>query len=342
MRKKSLFFCLLISSLICCSCSSAPEYHSQAFFAMDTFSELRIYSDMENAEEVLIQGKSLIEDIETAISVTKESGDVYRLNEEVSLSAPSPYLTELIEISKEISKITDGCFDIRTGAQISLWEQCASEGRLPTEAELAAATALVSSVVTKQSNILIKSNRDLQLHFGAIGKGYATDCVAEQLRASGVTCGMISFVSSVTVFGERASGKAFRVAIRTPDTTGNILGYVSLEDCSLSVSGNYERYYEIGEEKYYHILDPKTGAPVDNGILSVIVIAESAAYADALSTAITVMGPERALSLYRVGEVAFEAAILMEDELLMTDGFSDIFSRVDETYKPILLSERFS
>lgn len=341
MKKIRVLLCLLALFLILCSCRGKPEYQSQAFFAMDTFSEIRIYSEVNNADVILSQCKQLLGDIETAISVTKEEGDTYRLNERTSITHPSTYLVELLEISEEISQATGGCFDIRTGAMIALWQQCEAEQRLPTEEELSAALALVDTAVLIDDSHIQKSDADLALNFGAVGKGYAADLAAEKLRADGVSCGMVSFVSSVTVFGERASDKNFRVAIRTPDTTGNILGYVTLKDCSLSVSGNYERYYEIGDEKYYHILDPKTGKPVDNGIASVIVIADSGAYADALSTAITVMGAQGAYDLYRDGALDFEAAIVTDGEILMTDGFADVFSTVSETYTPILLSERF-
>lgn len=341
MKKTRLVLCLVLCLLFLLSCGSTSRYEKQSFFAMDTVTEIRLYSEVDNATEIFADGKAVLSQMEAAISVTQEGGDTFRLNAaEGSLEEASAHLLRLIRISEEISDATGGAFDIRTGSLISLWRQCESEGRLPTETELSAAVSLVGEDITVEGVRVSKSNADVQINFGAIGKGYAADILAERLRASGVTCGMISFVSSVTVFGERPEGD-FRIAVRRPDTSGELAGYVTLRDASLSVSGNYERYYEIDGVKYDHILDPKTGYPAAQGIDSVVVIAESGAYADALSTAITVMGAEETAALYESGRLSFEAAIFSGNEILVTDGFSDTFALADDGYTVVLLSDRY-
>ena len=341
MKKIQLAIVFILCCMLLLSCGQAPKYEKQSFFAMDTMVELRIYSEVENAAEIFADGKTVVAQIENALSVTKEGGDTFRLNAaEGAIDDGTEHLIRLIEISEEISRATGGSFDIRTGALISLWKQCESEGRLPTEKELSEAVALAKGEISVEGTRVSKSDADMKLDFGAIGKGYAADILVGRLRASGVTCGMISFVSTVTVFGERPAGD-FRVAIRRPDTSGEPAGYVTLHDASLSVSGNYERYYEIGGVKYDHILGPETGYPAAEGIESAVVIAESGAYADALSTAITVMGAEKTQALYESGQMTFEAALFMGDEILVTDGFSENFELADDGYTVVLLSDRY-
>lgn len=341
MKKLQLAIVAALVMVFLTSCTATPQYEKQSFFAMDTLSELRLYSEVEDATAIFEQSKALISRIEEAISVTREGGDTYRLNAaESGIDNASHHLIRLFEISEEISRATHGAFDIRTGALISLWKQCEIEGRLPTEGELSGALASIGAELKVESTDITKTSPSLALDFGAIGKGYAADVLAESLRDAGVTCGMISFVSTVTVFGERAEGD-FRIAIRRPDTSGELAGYVTLADASLSVSGNYERYYEIDGQRYDHILDPETGYPAAQGIDSVVVIAPSGSHADALSTAITVMGAEGAQVLYEQGLLTFEAAIFKGDEILMTEGFAPHFELADNRYQTVLLSERY-
>lgn len=339
MKKITALLAIVLSLLILPSCRRDLGYESQSFFAMDSFAEVRLYSDVSDPTAVLARAKELIGNIETAVSAQKEGGDTYLLNASaMGISEVSPYLAELLAISEEMTQITEGSFDVRTGALLSLWKRCETEQRLPTDEELKAAIALIETTVFAEENSISKSAPHTELDFGAIGKGYTADKVTEMLRESGVTCGMISFVSTVTVFGEREQG-AFRIAIRRPDTSGAIAGYIPLQDESLSVSGDYERFYEINGEQYAHILDPKTGLPAESGIHSTAVVAPKGAVADALSTAIMVMGVEKTAALYNSRVLDFEAVIFLDDIILVTDGMADRFELADEGYQVLPLSQ---
>ncbi|MBO5305450.1 MAG: FAD:protein FMN transferase, partial [Clostridia bacterium] len=150
-----------------------------------------------------------------------------------------------------------------------------------------------------------------------------------------VTCGMISFVSSVTVFGKRD----FKIGIRTPDTSGELCGYVTLRDKSLSVSGDYERFYEIGGERYAHILDTKTGEPIASELHSVVVIANDGVTADVLSTAIFVMGIEKAAEFYQNRNIEFEFLCIYGDKIILSDGFASQFEIKSNVYRMLSLSD---
>ena len=139
---------------------------------------------------------------------------------------------------------------------------------------------------------------------------------------------MVTFVSTVSVFGERD----FKIAIRTPDTDGQTAGYISLKNEALSVSGDYERFYTIHGVNYNHIIDPHTGYPPSNGIHSVAVVCESAALSDALSTAILAMGAQKAMGLYSSSYIDFEAVIITDKEIILTPGMLEKFELVSKNY----------
>ena len=148
--------------------------------------------------------------------------------------------------------------------------------------------------------------------------------MVEDLKANGVEKGMITFVSTVAVFG----GRDFKIAVRTPDTSGQTAGYITMKNEALSVSGDYERFYTIHGVNYNHIIDPHAGRPVSNGIHSVAVVCESAAVADALSTAIFAMGIEKTAELYNSGIINFKAVIITDDGVIITPNIKENFELV--------------
>lgn len=332
MKKLALLLAFLFFSLA--SCASSPSYQVVNFFSMDTFAEVRAYTAKQGGNDALIACKQVAADLEKKISATKEESDTFAFNRLQTQEFSEDFM-DLLRLSLQLSELTDGAFDVTSGWLIELWKACEIEGRLPTDEELLEGLGNTGySQIKLQKDTVTKHVPDLLLDFGAIGKGYAADKMAESLKGNGVLCAMITFVSSVTVFGERD----FKIGIRKPDTSGELCGYVTLRDASLSVSGDYERFYVIGGKQYPHILDTKTGKPVQNGIHSVVVIAKSGAVADALSTAIFVMGIEKAAEFYQKGELSFEFLCVTDTETIASDGFLSHFEGKDG-YRPLSLSQ---
>ena len=319
-------FLILFSLLFLVSCSPKPEYEDHSFFTMDTFAEVRLYSQVDDSTATFKSAQTVAEDIEKSISNVLQESPVYKFNATTDTSVElDGYLNELLSISMEIAEITDGYFEPVSGGFTELWRKCEVEQRLPTDEEiLRAISALRKTQFTKDGKSVLNKNGEGKFDFGAIGKGYAADKMVDDLKIKGVETGMVTFVSTIAVFGERD----FKIAIRTPDTSGQTAGYITMRNEALSVSGDYERFYIIDGEKYNHIIDPHSGLPVSNGIHSVAVICESAAKADALSTAIFAMGIEKAAELYRDDIIDFEAIIITDDGVVITPGIKESFELV--------------
>ncbi len=333
--KKIILSCFLLTILFLNSCAGKDQYRSSNFFVMDTLAEVRVYQSDTSLDDVFSKCKQIAETLEIKISVTVSGSDTVAFNEQASHKFSSEFL-ELLGLSVDLSEYTDGYFDATCGALISLWKDCELQDRLPTEGELADAKASVGySDIMLIENGAAKRDPALMLDFGAIGKGYAADKMVESLKENGAECGMISFVSSVTVFGE----KDFNIGIRCPNTSGELCGYVSMNNQSLSVSGDYERFYEIGGERYPHILNPKTGRPASGDVHSAVVLAESGAVADALSTAIFVMGIREAAALYQNGELPFEFLCITDTDMVVSDGFAKKLNVTNSDYRLISVSQ---
>ena len=297
---------------------------------MDTFGEVRIYSGAEDSTAAFVSAQKIAENIENLCSKTIAESPVYKFNASENTSIDlNGGLDELISVSMEIAEITDGYFEPMSGGLVEHWEKCESEQRLPTDTEISQKISdIYNTKLTKNDNNILYKNGNAKFDFGAIGKGYAADKMVQDLKEKGVEVGMVTFVSTVSVFGERD----FKIAIRTPDTDGQTAGYISLKNEALSVSGDYERFYTIHGVNYNHIIDPHTGYPPSNGIHSVAVVCESAALSDALSTAILAMGAQKAMGLYSSSYIDFEAVIITDKEIILTPGMLEKFELVSKNY----------
>lgn len=330
--KRMFSILLILSVLFLVSCGDeSPKVRN--FFVMDTLCEVRVYGD--GGEENILGCKQLAQELEAVFSATREDSELTRFHENRSGEYAEP-LAALSSYSLLLSKLTNGAFDITVGRALALWEACELLGEPPTEEQIAnVLDGCGYEKLSVNGNFISTGHESLLLHFGAIAKGYAADQMIEYLKKQGAESGMVSFVSSVSVFGERE----FRIGLRAPSAEDGLCGILKLKNLSLSISGNYERFYEIGGVRYGHILDPRTALPAESNLHSVAVVAESAALADALSTAVFVMGVEQATELYESGVLDFEFICLSDEGAWASPGMATLFEASDESYHPVLVGK---
>jgi thiamine biosynthesis lipoprotein len=197
----------------------------------------------------------------------------------------------------QFSNATEGAFDPTSGPLVSVWRQCKKENRLPTEKELADALGRVGCqhVVFNQQDITVHIARPgVTLNVNAMGKGYALDRAAELLKDGTSECLMHGGYSSILARGGHAGCDGWPVGIRHPLFPDRQLATVLLKDRGMSTSGSAVQFFRHQGKRYGHIVDPRTGWPV-NAMLSVTVLAPDAAQAEALSTGFFVLGVEKAL-----------------------------------------------
>ncbi|MFB3920204.1 MAG: FAD:protein FMN transferase [Terriglobia bacterium] len=204
-----------------------------------------------------------------------------------------PKLFALIADSVRISEETSGAFDITVGPLMKAWGFFRGQGRVPTTDELAQVMTRVGyrHIQLDRARRTVSFEREgVELDLGGIAKGYAVDVAAEVLRANGVERALISSgTSSVYALGSPPDQRGWKVTIRDPFEAGKAADTVYLRNYSLAVSGSYEKFFTVAGKTYAHIMDPRTGLPVE-GMLQTAVLAPTAAASDALSTACFVMG----------------------------------------------------
>lgn len=296
---------------------------------MDTFAESTVITKSDSTgKELNKRIKEICEEVEGNISKTIETSEIYDINKRVS-EHPGPHAFifartgKVLEIAADMQEITGGVFNPFLGEIIDLWDinnpDENAARKLPEKADFYPAIEKLHNFAysieySGDSPSLISEKPMPKIDLGAIGKGYALDCIADYLCGESMQNALVSFGSSIVALGKNKSGNMWSVGIKDPLDTEKICGYISATDKVISVSGGYERFININGIDYSHIIDPETGYPVDNDLLCVVVVMNAksisqsedrreryknnGAISDALSTALYVMGKDKAIEFY--------------------------------------------
>ena len=321
MRKIFFAASILICLLICgCSQNNMNEY-TENIFAMDTVMDLKIYSEN---DESLSEAKAEIRRIDALFDRGNENSDIYKINKNKSADI-SAETADVIRAALSISDRTGGAFDITVAPVMDLWGFYGNEFNVPSDDELQSTLEGVGyeKIRLDNTNISIPENTGIDL--GGIGKGYTSDRIAALLKNNGVKSAIISLGGNVHAIGKRNDGSEWTVGITDPHNKSQLIGKLKISDKAVITSGAYQRYFEQDGITYHHIIDTTTGKSADSGLASVTVIADSGMTADGLSTALFVMGLDKAIELWRNSE-DFDAVFVDDSGMIyITEGIADIF-----------------
>lgn len=322
--------CAVLSVLMLCtctvSCGKKSNYAEHVTYAMDTYVTFRLPNDADLDLDALYEEcETELARLESLMSAHDEDSRLCDFNgggEDILRSEDELY--SVIAAACDIALATDGAYRPTIGALSLLWNVTGG-GPVPSADDIKKALENIGTDgISLTESAVHKENADCLIDLGGIAKGYAAQCLTEYLSASGVPYGLVSMGGNIGVFGEKPDGKLFRVGICNPLDTSGVACYLEIESGFVSVSGSYERFFEQDGVIYHHILDPQTGYPSDSELLSVAVWSKDGAAADALSTALFVMGEEKTRELYDSGKLDFEAVLVSSDgELILTDGIAE-------------------
>jgi thiamine biosynthesis lipoprotein len=283
------------------------------FFAMDTFVSAKVKGFA--AKDAAGGISTLVRELDSKqLSRYTSGSEISRINSEaetVLSDEMRDYITELLEVGK----MSGGKFDIALGAVSDLWSFNDSP-RVPSTDELSEALSRSGSdKLSLSGNTLTRADGCI-IDLGSAGKGIALDKVKSYLSDKKISSAVVSVGGSVLLYGKGS----FNVGVRDPwGEAGRSVMTVKLGAGCVSTSGSYERCFEQGGKHYHHILDPDTGLPVENGLVSVTVISDSGLLSDALSTACFVLGAEGGAKL--AAKYGCEAIFITEDKkVICTDG----------------------
>ncbi len=307
---------LAILSLLLPSCQGrSPRVVKRHRILMGTLVEISVVGrDEDKAAAAINDAFAEMERVEKLMSRWIPESEVSRINRWAGVRPVkvSTEVREVIQRAGEISKASGGYFDISVGGLLDLWGFEGSGGRVPAKVEIEQALGSVGygAIHMDEEASTVELRRGMRIDLGGIAKGYAVDRAYEVLTSRGYGNVIVNAGGDMRVGGRKPKGP-WVIGIQDPRDRSRILASLDVGDISVATSGDYERYFEADGVRYHHLLDPFTGYPARQ-CRSVTILAKDAVTADALATAVFVMGPEKGLRLIEAME-GVEALIVSAD-----------------------------
>jgi thiamine biosynthesis lipoprotein len=254
--------------------------------------------------------------IERLISSWDPSSQTSLINENAGIRpvVVDDELFQLVRRSMAISELTNGAFDITYASMDKVWKFDGSMSDLPTEEMIRASVEKVGCrhiVLDDAKRSIFLEKTGMKIGFGAIGKGYAADRAKALLIKKGVQSGIINASGDMSTWGKKPDGDDWKVAITNPLNKEKAFAMLPISSGAVVTSGNYEKFVMIQGKRYAHIIDPRTGYPAQ-GILSVTVFGPKAELADALSTAVFVMGIDAGID--RINQLPGIECVIIDEQ----------------------------
>ena len=314
-RLTGLLLSLLFLTL---SCKEEPGFSNFSGFAQGTtYSVVFENSDKIDLVDLRKEVEKILHDFDMSLSLYQDSSVLSRINRNENFK-PDSFFIEAFNISKEISVITDGAFDLTIGPLVKAWGFGPDDRKSFNESKRDSLLRLVGmEKVQLKDSMLYKSDPRISLDFNAIAQGYSVDVLCRYFNSLGIDRYLVEIGGEVRVRGDK-SGVLWRIGIDRPEDNNlspgtDLQAIISLKDRSLATSGNYRKFYVENGIKYSHTIDPKTGSPARNQLLSATIIADDCATADGIATACMVIGKDRTIDFLNL-HPEFDAFLVYSDD----------------------------
>jgi len=321
MRKQLKSFLPLILLIIVLALASSRGSHKEksfqrARFLMGTLVEVTIFD--EQSHSVL---RAAVEDVfeeigrlEQLLGRRQKKSDIWKVNQNPDRDVDvSPEVIDVMEAARGFEKVSGGAFNVGIGQLVALWDFDGDSSAPPADEEIKSLLASLRSgeVRADRQSGTVKVISGQAVDLGGIAKGYIIDRAASVLSARGIKNFIVNAGGDMRISGKK-KGKSWRIGLQHPRKKGEVFAHIDVEDEATSIvtSGDYERFYLHEGKRYHHILDPSTGYPA-RGLISATIVAPDTMTADALCTAVFVLGREKGMEL--VSSMPGVEGVLMED-----------------------------
>jgi len=284
-NKKIIPFIVLLTIIGC----AQEKLYTEKRFLMGTVIE--VISPYKEAAGIVFNE---IERIDKVFSTYKEDSAIAHLNKTGFLNTNFE-VTSLIEKSKIFYDLTEGLFDVSVGPLSKIWKEAIKENKIPASKLIKKNLLLVGFdkiyIDHKQNSIKFKKS-GMNVDLGGIAKGYAVDIAIRELKRRGIDSAIVNAGGDMYCLGYKF-GKPWNIGLQHPRDKEKILTKLELKDSAVATSGDYEQFMELDGKRYSHIINPKTGYPVENDLVSVTVVAKDAVTADTVATCVFLLGKEK-------------------------------------------------
>lgn len=298
---KTLSFLIIVCCVLSVSCHSRRTVQRTETIMGTEVTITVVAPTAAEAGAAIDAGMGELRRLDAMMSLYKDDSEIAKVNmaagrEPVKVS---PEMIEVVEAAAEVSRLSQGAFDVTIGPLVVLWQIKLKNGLVPTAGEIARIRPLVdyrNVVADRKASTIFLRKRGMILDVGGCAKGYAADRVKALFRQRGITNAVIAVAGDIWVLGRREDGKAWRIGVQHPREKDRTMAVLDLSDRYVSTSGDYERFVIREKQRYHHIIDPRTGAPSE-GTISVTLVGDRGSLVDPLTTALFILGPEKGMAV---------------------------------------------
>jgi thiamine biosynthesis lipoprotein len=313
---------------VACNAESSFRKIQRTEALMDTFFTITVYSDRPQEAAVAIESAfDKVNEIASELNVYNDGSELSALNRDKSLDSPSEDFRINLDRALYFSNLSGGAFDISVQPILDLYTRAFSETNSPPSAEKIQGELLkvdYKKIGINESGITIGDNQCITL--GGIAKGYAVDAAVEILKEHRINMALVNGGGNIRALGQNPDG-VWHIAMADPRDLSGVIAVIAMDDNAVSTSGDYERYFD-DSMAYHHIIDPETGYSATE-LISATIVADSAFDADALSTAVFVLGKEKGMALIESLPDVQGLIITNEKEIFRSSGFDGIAADCD-------------
>lgn len=350
-KTKLIKLCLLVVSLIILyiavekfflysNSANSSEKYEKTIYALNTQITLTTYGNDDKAKNngILNKAEQEIYRLEKLLSTTDLQSDIYAINHSEGKSVTvNNESAEIIDFALHMANNTDGALEPTLYPVLRAWGFTTGEYHVLSDKEIQDLLPLVDYKKVKITGNEVTLLDNMQIDLGAVGKGYIGDKIIELLKAENIDSAIVNLGGNVQTLGHKPDGSPWKVGVKAPDSN-DFIGIVEVADKAVVTSGGYERFFK-GEDKqiYWHILDSTTGKPAHSGLISVTIISQEGKLCDALSTALFVMGKDKAIAYWKQHQ-DFEMILVAEDSdnakgnIYISEGLKNTF-QVQKAYE---------
>ncbi len=302
---KRIFALLISLSAVISGCiNKKPVFESFTGFTQGTTYSI-VYDNSKNISpaELKTRVDKILHDFDSSLSIYQDSSIISKINNN-EYAVPDSFFVDVYNKSVLISRMTGGAFDITVGPLVRAWGFGPEEHRnFPEEKHDSLMKLIGMDKISMVNGRLVKTDPAVELDVNAIAQGYSVDVVCRYFKSLGIRNCLVEIGGEVRAVGTKA-GAPWRIGIDRPEDNNMVPGQslqaiIKISDKSVSTSGNYRKFYVENGVKYSHEIDPKTGYPAKNRLLSATIVADDCAMADGIATPCMVMGTEKSIEFIK-------------------------------------------
>ena len=333
--KLLIIYLLIAITIISCNTGNIEPY-SETGFALGTICSITFYE--KNNDFNVDKAFAIIDNLEKRMSPVIIDSELYNINLNAAIN-PVEVSEDTYFVIKEgikYANVAESKFDITIGPLVNLWGIGTEKQQVPAHNLIKAILPLIGSQHIKlndSARSVFLENKNMAIDLGGIAKGYAADLVRDFLIKEGFTKGIINLGGNVLTFGSKKGEIPWKIGIQNPtDSRGNYIGTLEIEESAVVTSGIYERYFEVEGKRYHHILDPFSGYPIENELLSITIVTPSGIKADAWSTLVFSAGLIKGMEMLESEDQMEGIFITKENKIYTSSGLKDSFNLISSNF----------